>query len=65
MRRITITLDDIVDDNAIKFCKSHNIKKSALISTALTQFISAQEQLPDFQIQLDELRSQLELLTIK
>lgn len=65
MRRINITLDDIVDDRAINFCKKHNIKKSALISTALTEYISAQELLPSVQTQLDELKAQLELLAIK
>ena len=60
MRRINITLDDIVDDKAIEFCKLNNITRSALISTALTQYISAMEQMPklkeDLQAQIDELR---------
>lgn len=60
MRRINITLDDIVDDKAIEFCKVNHITRSALISTALTQYISAMEQMPklkeDLQAQIDELR---------
>ena len=60
MRRVNITLDDVVDDKAKEFCIANNITKSALISTALTQYISAMEQLPkfkaDLQAQIDELK---------
>ena len=65
MKRINITLDDIVNERAEKFCKDHNISKSALIGTALTDYITAQELLPGLQIQIDALKEQLQAIAMK
>lgn len=64
MRRINITIDDVVDDKAKDFCKANNLTKSALISTALSEYISAMEKLPalkaELQAQIDELKVAVE-----
>lgn len=65
MKRINITLDDVVDERALRFCKEHNISRSALISASLVAYISAQEMMPTVQSQIDELKAELEKLAIK
>lgn len=65
MKRINITMDDVVDERVLRFCKDHNITRSALISTAVISYITAQEMMPSVQKQIDELKIELEKLTIK
>lgn len=59
MKRLNITIDDILDDKAIDYCKKNNISKSALIGIALNQYLTAMELMPSVQSQLDELKKQL------
>ena len=54
MKRINITLDDIVVKNADDFCKENNISRSALIGIALTDYIKAQRMLPDVKKEMEK-----------
>lgn len=66
MKRINISLDDNVLTRIDKFSKKAGLNRSALITVATTQYIESQEQLPDVQSQLEELKRALsELQVIK
>ncbi len=66
MKRINVSLDDNVLTRIDKFSKKAGLNRSALITIATTQYIEAQEQLPDVQSQLEELKRALsELQVIK
>lgn len=66
MKRINVSLDDNVLTRIDKFSKKAGLNRSALITVATTQYIEAQEQLPDVQSQLEELKRALsELQVIK
>lgn len=66
MRRVNLSISEIVDDKAKAFAEKNNMSKSALFSVAVTEYMAAMEALPSFkadlQSQLDELRAQVELL---
>lgn len=49
MKRINVTLDDLVLKNADDFCEENTISRSSLISIALTEYINAQKMLPEVQ----------------
>lgn len=59
MKRVNLTIDDIVLERIDKFCEANNISRSKLMSLAVSEYISAQEQLPiltkDLKHQLDNL----------
>lgn len=59
MKRINITLDDLVVKNADDFCKENNISRSALIGIALSDYIKAQKMLPEMK---EEMEKQLSVL---
>lgn len=66
MKRVNISLDDTVLSRADVFSKKSGLSRSSLITVALNTYIDAQEQLPEVQIQLDELKKALnELQAIK
>lgn len=66
MKRINVSLDDKVLNRIDTFSKKVGLNRSALITVATTQYIEAQEQLPDVQEQLEELKKALnELQAIK
>lgn len=66
MKRVNISLDDTVLSRADVFSKKSGLTRSSLITVALNTYIDAQEQLPEVQIQLDELKKALaELQAIK
>ena len=54
MKRINITLDDIVVKDADEFCKENNISRSALIGIALTDYIKAQKMLPEVKQEMEK-----------
>ncbi len=54
MKRINITLDDLVVKNADDFCKENNISRSALIGIALTDYIKAQKMLPEVKQEMEK-----------
>ena len=47
MKRINVTLDDLVLKNVDAFCEENSISRSGLISIALTEYINAQKLLPE------------------
>lgn len=49
MKRINVTLDDLVLKNVDAFCEENSISRSGLISIALTEYINAQKLLPEVQ----------------
>ena len=63
MKRLNITMDDIVANRLDAFCKKNNIARSKLISLAVSDYITAQEQLPniakDLKLQLEDLEKSL------
>lgn len=63
MKRVNLSIDDIVLDRIDKFCETHHISRSKLMSLAVSDYITAQEQLPnlakDLKSQLDELEKSL------
>lgn len=63
MKRVNLAIDDIVLQRVDKFCDTHSISRSKLMSLAVSDYITAQEQLPnltkDLQAQLDSLRESL------
>ena len=66
MKHVTVSLDDTVLSRADAFSKKAGLNRSSLITVALSTYIDAQEQLPDVQVQLDELKEALkELQAIK
>lgn len=62
MKRINISMDDIVAERVDTFCEKHNIARSKLISLAVSEYISAQEQLPIVTKDLKEQLTNLESL---
>lgn len=62
MKRVNVSLDDTILVRADSFGKKAGLNRSALITVALNTYIDAQEQLPDVQVQLDELKKALEEL---
>ena len=66
MKRVNVSLDDTVLSRADMFSKKSGLSRSSLITVALNTYIDTQEQLPDVQFQLDELKKALsELQAIK
>lgn len=66
MKRVNVSLDDTVLRRADMFSKKSGLSRSSLITVALNTYIDTQEQLPDVQVQLDELKKALsELQAIK
>lgn len=63
MKRINICINEDVNARAIDYCEKNHISKSALIGTALTQYIDAMEMMPTVQAQLDELKARLDELS--
>ena len=59
MKRLNLSLDDIVYSEIDEFCKAKNCSKSGLVSTACTAYISAIKAVPEVQSQIDELRQAL------
>lgn len=64
MKRINVSLDDKVLNRIDTFSEKAGLNRSALITVATTQYIEAQEQLPDLQSQLEELKSTLAQLQV-
>ena len=65
MRRLNITIDDAICDKIDTFARNHGLTRSALLTTSALTYIEAQNQMPEVQAQLDELKKALEELTIK
>lgn len=62
MKRLNITMDDIVANRLDAFCEKNSIARSKLISIAVSEYISAQEQLPIVTKDLKEQIANLESL---
>lgn len=63
--RVNISIDDSLLNRVDAYAKSRNMSRSALLAASVTQYIEAQEALPDIQGQIKELFDALEALKDK
>lgn len=64
MKRLNISASDELCSLMDKFTEEHNISRSRLIETAVTQYISAMEEMPTLTNQLNELVKALNALSV-